>query len=80
MLIDHVIENTFSSNIFLPDKCAVIKQNKTKNMVVLQKKGGILEIVEDITEVSDGEEKVHGTGIAAIPSDAWLKRKYYALE
>lgn len=47
-------------------------------MVVLQKKGGILEIVEDITEVSVGEEKVHG--ITVILSDAWLNRGYYVLE
>ena len=37
----------------------VLSKNKTKNVVVLQEKGGILEIVEDITEVSVGDEKVH---------------------
>ena len=37
----------------------VLSKNKTKNVVVLQGKGGILEIVEDITEVSVGDEKVH---------------------
>ena len=59
VLIDHVIENTFSCNILRTDECVVKKQNKTKNVVVLQEKGGILEIVQDITEVSVGEEKVH---------------------